>query len=74
MKIKCIAIDDEPLALRQITDFIKQTPFLELVADCKNAFEAMDVLEKEKVHLLFVDINMPGLNLRGSKWTLSIIF
>ncbi|MBN2524171.1 MAG: response regulator transcription factor [Bacteroidales bacterium] len=62
MKIKCIAIDDEPLALRQIADFIKQTPFLELVADCKNAFEAMDVLEKEKVHLLFVDINMPGLN------------
>ncbi len=60
--MKCIAIDDEPLALRQIADFIRQTPFLHLVAECKNAFEAMDVLEKEEVHLLFVDINMPGLN------------
>ncbi|MGD2036051.1 MAG: LytTR family DNA-binding domain-containing protein [Bacteroidales bacterium] len=62
MKIKCIAIDDEPLALRQITDFIRQTSFFELVAGCKNAFEAIEVLDKEHAHLLFVDINMPGLN------------
>ena len=62
MKIKCIAIDDEPLALRQMADFIGQTPFFELVAQCKDAFEAMEVLEKKEVQLLFVDINMPGLN------------
>ncbi|MBA7577123.1 Transcriptional regulatory protein BtsR [subsurface metagenome] len=62
MKIKCIAIDDEPLALRQIADFILQTPFLELVEECKNAFDAMEVINKEHVDLMFVDINMPGLN------------
>jgi DNA-binding LytR/AlgR family response regulator len=62
MKIKCIAIDDEPLALRQISDFIRKTPFLELAEECKNAFEAIDILNKETVDLMFVDINMPGLN------------
>lgn len=62
MKIKCLAIDDEPLALRQISDFIRQTPYLDLIAECKNAYEAMEVLEKEEVKLMFVDINMPGLN------------
>lgn len=62
MKIKCIAIDDEPLALRQIADFVRQTPFLELVAQCKDAFEATEVLQKSEVELMFVDINMPGLN------------
>ncbi len=62
MKIKCIAIDDEPLALRQIADFIRQTPFLNLIAECKDAFEAMDILQNSEVELMFVDINMPGLN------------
>ena len=62
MKITCITIDDEPLALKQMGDFIRQTPFLELVAECPNAFEAMDILRKHKVDLMFVDINMPGLS------------
>ena len=62
MKIKCIAIDDEPLALRQISDFIRQTPFLDLAAECKNAFEAMEILQNLEIELMFVDINMPGLN------------
>lgn len=61
MKIRCIIIDDEPLALKQILGFVKKTPFLELVASCKSAFEAMDVLDKEKVDLMFVDIQMPDL-------------
>ena len=60
--IKCIAIDDEPLALRQISDFIRQTPFLNLAAECKNAFEAMEILQNSEIELMFVDINMPGLN------------
>ncbi len=61
MKIKCIAIDDEPLALKQISGFVEKTPFLELVASCKSAFEAMDVLAKQEVELMFVDIQMPDL-------------
>ena len=62
MKLKCLAIDDEPLALRQMLSYIKQTPFLELVKGCSNAFEAMEILDAEAVDLLFVDINMPGLS------------
>jgi DNA-binding LytR/AlgR family response regulator len=62
MSIKCIAIDDEPLALRQIEDFIKGTPFLEFVAGCSSAFKAMDILASTKVDLMFVDINMPDLS------------
>lgn len=62
MKITCIAIDDEPLALRQISDFIQQTEFLELVGQCQNAYEALEILNKRSVDLMFVDINMPGLS------------
>lgn len=62
MKLKSVTIDDEPLALRQMSDFIQKTPFLELVAECKNAFEAMEVLKDKEVDLLFVDIQMPGLS------------
>jgi DNA-binding LytR/AlgR family response regulator len=62
MMIKCIAIDDEPLALRQISDFIRKTPFLELAGECKNAYEAMEMLNRDAIDLMFVDINMPGLS------------
>ena len=62
MKIKCIAIDDEPLALKQIGSYIEKTPFLETVALCSSAFEAMALLAEKEVDLLFVDINMPELN------------
>jgi two-component system LytT family response regulator len=62
MKISCIAIDDEPLALRQAGDFIRQTPFLELAGLCKNAYEANDILNARAIDLMFVDINMPGLS------------
>jgi DNA-binding LytR/AlgR family response regulator len=62
MKIRCIAIDDEPLALRQIEDFIKKTPGLELMAGCKSAFEALKVLQSNEIDLMFVDINMPDLS------------
>lgn len=62
MTLKCIAIDDEPLALKQISSYIQRTPFLEQVALCQSAFEALDILANTQVDLLFVDINMPDLN------------
>jgi len=62
MKIKCIAIDDEPLALKQVSSYIDKTPFLETVALCHSAFEAMEYLANNEVDLMFVDINMPDLN------------
>ena len=62
MKIRCIAIDDEPLALKQISSYISKTPFLETVAICHSAFDAMEYLSKNEVDLMFVDINMPDVN------------
>lgn len=60
--IKCIAIDDEPLALRQIADYIVKTPFLELVGECESALQAIELLEIVEVDLMFVDVNMPDLS------------
>jgi len=62
MKIKCLAIDDEPLALKQLSSYIENTPFLENVALCQSAFEAMEYLSRNEVELMFVDINMPDIN------------
>jgi DNA-binding LytR/AlgR family response regulator len=62
MKISCIAIDDEPLAVKKISAYIQKTPFLELVAECRSAFEAMEIIRNRPVQLLFIDINMPDLN------------
>ncbi|WP_417015741.1 LytR/AlgR family response regulator transcription factor [Alistipes sp.] len=60
--LKCIAIDDEPLALRQIAAYIAKVPYLDLVARFNNALEAQQRLAAEKIDLIFVDINMPDLN------------
>ena len=60
--VKCIAIDDEPLALRQIKSYIERTDQLELVASCRSAREAQSIIEQEPVDLIFVDINMPDMN------------
>lgn len=60
--IKCLAIDDEPLALAQLSGYISRVPFLTLVKSCHDAFEAMETLAEEEVDLIFVDINMPDLN------------
>lgn len=62
MKIKCIAIDDEPLALLQLRTMIEKTPYLQLAAACQDAFEAMTILADEDIDAIFVDINMPDLN------------
>lgn len=60
--MKCIAIDDEPLALRQIKSYIQKTPSLALCGTFSNALSARDFLLSERVDLIFVDINMPELN------------
>jgi len=62
MKIRCLAIDDEPLALKQIGTYIERTPFLEKIALCSSALEALKYVREEEIELLFVDINMPDLN------------
>jgi len=60
--MKCITIDDEPLALAQLNAYIEKVPFLELVKGCHTALEAFDVIASNKINLIFVDINMPDLN------------
>ena len=60
--IRCLAIDDEPLALQQLAAYIKKVPFLELAAQCQSALEARQFLEQETVDAIFCDINMPDLN------------
>jgi DNA-binding LytR/AlgR family response regulator len=62
MIIKCLAIDDEPLALRKMSGYISKTPFLELVGVYRSGFEAIDLISDHKADLLFVDINMPDIN------------
>ncbi len=60
-KIKCLAVDDEPLALELVKGYIEQTPFLELAGTCDNALESITFLENNEVELIFLDIQMPGL-------------
>ncbi|MBR9860944.1 response regulator transcription factor [bacterium] len=64
--MKCIAVDDEPLALDIIENYVSKHPDLELIARCNNATEAKEFLNTHKVDLMFLDIQMPeisGLNL-----------
>lgn len=60
--IRVLAIDDEPLALQQLTTYIGKVPFLELAGQCQSATEAREILNNEIVDAIFCDINMPDLN------------
>lgn len=61
-KIKCMIVDDEPLAVQLLENYINRTPFLELVAKSNSPLEAKKMLNKQVVNLLFLDIQMPDLN------------
>lgn len=77
--IRCVIVDDEPLAVAILESYVDKTPALELAGSFTNAFEALTFLQTEKVDLLFLDIQMPeitGLELAASidAFTTKIIF
>jgi two-component system LytT family response regulator len=62
MMINCLVVDDEPIARNGILEHIEQIDFLHAAAICKNAIEATMALEKHRVDLVFLDIQMPKLS------------
>ena len=60
--IRCLLIDDEPLALDLIEGYVNSTPFLQLVAKCNSAISALEIMETETIDLIFSDIQMPNLS------------
>ena len=60
--IKCIAIDDEPLALKKLVTYINKIPYLDLVTQCRSAAEARQIIDEQDIEAIFCDINMPDLN------------
>ena len=62
MQLKCIAIDDEPLALELLQEYISRFPQLKLMHTFDDAISAVELLRQTKVDLLFIDINMPDIS------------
>lgn len=60
--LRCIAIDDEELALELLEDYISKIPYLQLIATCDDPLEAMTIIQEKKIDLIFLDIQMPGLS------------
>jgi len=60
--MKCLIVDDEPLAQQVIEEFAGRIPYLDVVAKCSSATEAMEVLQKNTIDLIFLDIHMPKLS------------
>lgn len=61
-KLSCYIADDEPLALQLLQGYVQKTPFLELKGSFSNAFDVLSAIQKQKVDLVFLDIQMPDLN------------
>jgi DNA-binding LytR/AlgR family response regulator len=61
LKYSCLVVEDEPLAAEILVDYIKQVPFLELRGVCSDAIFAMEILQGEKIDLIFLDIHLPKL-------------
>ena len=62
MKIKCLIVDDEPLAIRLIKNHLKHFKQFEIVAECEDAIAASQILQNNNIDLLFLDIQMPEIN------------
>lgn len=62
MSIRCLAIDDEPMALDKLKCYIEKVPYLELAGACSCAYEAMQIMSETAIDALFIDINMPDIN------------
>jgi DNA-binding LytR/AlgR family response regulator len=60
-KITCLIIEDEPLAAEVLEDYINQVPLLQLIGTCGDAIYALEVLQREKIELIFLDIHLPKL-------------
>ena len=61
MKLRCLLIDDEPPALKVLASYVSSINGLEIAGQCRNAFEALNVLHQKTVDLIFLDIKMPRL-------------
>ncbi|WP_452226855.1 LytR/AlgR family response regulator transcription factor [Lacinutrix cladophorae] len=61
IKITCVVVDDEPMALNLVESYVEKTPFLVLKKKCSSAIEAMEFIKTEPVDVLFLDIQMPDL-------------
>jgi DNA-binding LytR/AlgR family response regulator len=62
-KYRCVVVDDEPIARKIVKNYILQLPNLELAGECKNAFEAIELINTdETIEIVFLDINMPNIN------------
>lgn len=62
MQLNCLIVDDEPLALDLMESYVKRTPFLLLAGRCGSAVEVLEVIERQPVDVIFLDIQMPELN------------
>ena len=60
--INCILVDDEPVALDIMESHLSKIEDINILARCSNATEAFNVISKENIHLIFLDINMPGIS------------
>jgi DNA-binding LytR/AlgR family response regulator len=77
MKLKCVIIDDEPIARKVLQEYIEEIEFLELAGQAENPLKAMALLNAEEIDILLLDINMPKINgidfLKSSRTTASVI-
>jgi DNA-binding LytR/AlgR family response regulator len=60
--LKCLIVDDEPIAIKGVVNFINQLDFLEVIDTCTSAMKATEILKTKDVDLMFLDINMPMLS------------
>ncbi|MGB0868199.1 MAG: LytR/AlgR family response regulator transcription factor [Flavobacteriales bacterium] len=60
--ISCLIVDDEPIAREILVSHLQKIPFISIIGTCKNAEEALNLIQKKKIDLMLLDINMPGMS------------